>query len=155
MNKNSVVFNRFPQLARAMRLSMADIVFETAEGILDESDQTVRANSYRTGALDESGRTQYSDDGLQAIVGYDDFKAVWTEYGTGAPAPTRAEPFLTPAAETHRGRFESAIRSLEPRLRVNAAGTVPTHAMGSVSYSARELAPSGANRRPRRSVSGR
>jgi hypothetical protein len=124
MVANSVVFNHFPQLAKAMRLSVADVVFETAEGILDEAFATVSANSKRTGALADSGRTDYSDDGTKAIVGFDDFKAVWLEYGTGAPAATRAEPYLTPASEHHRSRFESALRSIEPRLRVNAAGSI-------------------------------
>ena len=114
-----IVFNHFPQLARAMRVSVADVVFETAEGILDEAFLTVSANSKRTGELAGSGRTDYSDDGTQAIAGFDDFKAIWTEYGTGAPAPTRAEPFLTPAAEHHRGRFAAAMGSLEPRLRTH------------------------------------
>jgi hypothetical protein len=145
-----IVFNHFPQLARAMHVSVADVIFQTAEGILDESDQTVRDNSYRTGALEESGKTQYSDDGMTAIVGYDDFKAVWTEYGTGAPEPTRPEPFLTPAAEHHRGRFAAAMGSLEPSLKVNAVGTIGTSANPNISYSARELAPQGANRRGRR-----
>jgi hypothetical protein len=123
-----IVFNHFPRLARAMQVSVADVVFETAEGILDEAFATVSANSRRTGDLANSGRTDYSDDGTQAIAGFDDFKADWIEYGTGAPGPTRAEPFLTPAAEAHRGRFESAMRSLEPRLQVNAGGTVPIRA---------------------------
>ena len=144
-----VVFNHFPQLAGAMRVSVAEVVFETTEGILDLSDKTVRDNSYRTGALQESGKTQYSDDGLTGVVGYDDFKAVWTEYGTGAPEPTRPEPFLTPAAEHLRGRFESAMRSIEPKLRVNVAGSVGNSANPNISYSARELAPMGAMRRPR------
>lgn len=144
-----IVFNHFPQLAKAMHVSVSDVIFETAEAILDESDKTVRANSYRTGALEESGRTQYADDGMTGIVGYNDFKAVWTEYGTGAPEPTRPEPFLTPAAEHYRGRFAAAMGSLESKLRVNAAGTVGLRANPNISYSARELAPPGASRRLR------
>jgi len=144
-----IVFNHFPQLARAMRVSVADVVFETAEGILDEARMTVQTNSTRTGELRDSGRTDYSDDGTQAIAGFDDFKAVWLEYGTGQPAPTRAEPFLTPAAEHHRGRFAAAMGSLEPRLKVNAAGSVGISANPNISYSAREAAPQGAKRRPR------
>lgn len=125
MVANSQVFNHFPQFAKAMRLSVADVVFETAEGILDEAFATVSTNSKRTGELADSGRTDYSDDGTEAIVGFDDFKSIWLEYGTGAPSPTRAEPYLTPAAEHHRSRFETAMRSIEPQLRVNAVGTVP------------------------------
>lgn len=121
----TIVFNHFPRFAKAMHVTAGQIVFETAEGILDDAFATVSANSKRTGDLANSGRTDYSDDGMEAIAGFDDFKADWIEYGTGAPGPTRAEPFLTPAAESHRGRFESAMKSLEPRLRFNAAGTVP------------------------------
>lgn len=117
-----VVFNHFPQLAHIMRVSAAEVVFETAEGILDEATATVDTNSRRTGDLAGSGRTAYSDDGLEAIAGFDDFKAGWIEYGTGAPGPTRAEPFVTPAAEHHKGKFESAMRSIEPRLRVRISG---------------------------------
>jgi hypothetical protein len=144
-----IVFNHFPRLAGAMRVSMADVVFETTEAIADKSQATVDANSRRTGKLMESVRTEYSDDGLTAIAGYDDFKAVWLEYGTGEPAPTRAEPYLTPAAEGERGRFESAVRSIEPRLRANIAGSVAIRANPNISYSAREMAPPGASRRPR------
>ena len=148
-----IVYNHFPKLAGAMHVTMADIVFETAEAIADKSDATVQANSTRTGHLMESVRTAYSDDGLTAIVGFDDFKAVWLEYGTGEPAPTRAEPYLTPAAEGERGRFEASLRSLEPRLRVNMAGSVSRDANRDISYSAKEMAPQGAIRRPRKSVS--
>lgn len=144
-----IVFNHFPRLAGAMHVSLADIVHETAEAILDTSEATIRANSYRTGELLGSGDTQYSDSGLTGVIGYRDFKAVWTEYGTGAPAPTRAEPFLTPAAEGMRYRFETAVRSIEPRLRLNMAGSVAVRASRDVSFSARELAPTGASRRPR------
>ena len=147
-----IVFNHFPKLAGAMRVSLADVVFETAEAIADKSQATVDANSRRTGKLMESVRTAYSDDGLTAIAGYDDFKAVWLEYGTGEPAPTRAEPYLTPAAEGERGRFESAVRSIEPRLRANIAGSVAIRANLNISYSAKEMAPMGAIRRPRKSI---
>lgn len=117
-----VIFNHFPQLAGVMRVAASEVVFETVEGILDEATSTV---ARRTGDLANSARSDYSDDGMQGIAGFDDFKAPWIEYGTGAPAPTRAEPFLTPAAEHHRGRFESAMRSIDSRLHFNAAGSVP------------------------------
>ena len=145
----AVIYNHFPKLAGAMHLTMGQIVVETCEAIAHESQATVIANSMRSGQLAGSVRTAYSDDGLTGIAGYDDFKAVWLEYGTGEPGPTKAEPFLTPAAEAERGRFESAVRSIEPRLRVNMAGSVGIRAMPAITYSAREMAPVGANRRPR------
>lgn len=144
-----VVFNHFPKLAGAMHVTMAEVVQQTTEAILDKAFATVSAQSKRTGALARSGRTAYSDDGLTAIAGFDDFKGVWIEYGTGEPGPTRAEPFLTPAAEGERGRFETAVRSIEPRLRVNMAGSVGIRANPAISYSAREMAPPGAIRRSR------
>ena len=119
-----IIFNHFPRLAGAMRVTLADVVFETAEAIADKASAQVGAQSRRSGELQRSIKTQYADDGLQAIAGTEDFKAVWIEYGTGEPAPTRAEPFLTPAAEGERGRFESALRSIEPRLRANIAGSM-------------------------------
>ena len=120
-----VIFNHFPKLAGIMSVSVGEVVFETTEAILDDAFATVSANSRQTGELADSGRTDYSDDGLEAIAGFDDFKALWVEYGTGAPGPTHAEPFLTPAAEGQRGRFASAMRSIEPRLRINVAGSIP------------------------------
>ncbi len=114
-----IIFNHFPQLAAAMGQSVADIVEDAAEGILERADETVRAIAYRTGELARSGRTDYSPSGTKAIAGYDDYKAVWNEYGTGRPGPTPAQPFLTPAAEAVRPRFEAALRSLEPRIKVN------------------------------------
>lgn len=143
-----IVYNHFPQLARAMRVSVADVVHEATENIRDKAQETVERQSRRTGHLAESLFTDYDDDDRTAIAGTNDFKAVWIEYGTGAPDPTHAEPFLTPAAETERPRFESAMRSLEPRLRVNAAGTVG-RANPNISYSASEFAPTGASRRKR------
>lgn len=142
-----IVFNHFPKLAGAMHVSIAEIVKETTEAIAKKADATVRANSYRTGNLYGSVRTEYSDDGRSAIAGFDDFKAVWLEYGTGEPGPTAAEPFLTPAAEGERGRFASAIGAIEPRLRVNMSGAISMSANPDISYSPRELAPPGAVRR--------
>lgn len=107
-----IIYNHFPRYAGLMRRSVADVVHDTAESILDDAQAHVPTAS---GELKASGRTAYEDDGTQAIVGYDDFKAIWNEYGTGAPAPTRAQPFLTPAAESNRSRFESALRSIRLR----------------------------------------
>ena len=143
-----IVFNHFPQLAGAMRVTMAEVIHETTENIAKKADATVKANSFRTGNLYGSVRTAYSDDGLQAIAGADDFKAIWIEYGTGEPAPTRAEPFLTPAAEGERGRFESAIRSIEPRLRANMQrATVTRSATGSVKVAGQGINPPKPKRR--------
>ena len=112
-----IVFNHFPKLAGAMHVTVADVVGETLSAIAEKSHATVLANSTRTGQLAGSVRKESIEDGTFGIVGYDDFKAIWLEYGTGAPGPTGAEPFLTPAAEGERGAFESALRSIEPRLR--------------------------------------
>ena len=143
-----IVFNHFPKLAGAMHVTMAEVIHETTEAIAKKADATVQANSFRTGNLYESVLTAYADNGLSAIAGFDDFKAVWLEYGTGAPGPTGAEPYLTPAAEGERGRFESAVRSIEPRLRGNMAGSMAISANPNISYSAKEKAPQGAVRRP-------
>jgi hypothetical protein len=138
-----IVYNHFPKMAGAMRMTMGDIVHQTTENIADKAETTVRR---RTGELADSKMTSYSDDGLHGIAGFTDFKAIWEEYGTGEPAPTRAVPYLTPASEEERGRFEAAGRSLEPRLRANLArATVTRSATGNV-----KIAGQGINAKPRR-----
>jgi hypothetical protein len=140
-------FNRLPQMGGALRAAMADVIEETASNIAANSHDTVFANSRRTGRL--AGSVRKEIDGLTAMVGYDDFKAVWIEYGTGQPGPTDAAPFLTPAAEAERAAFAAKMTSLDSRLAVNAAGSTGLTAMAGLTFSAREMAPQGAKRRPR------
>ena len=114
---SSIVFNHFPQLSKALGLAMEDIVGETCKAIIDRSNDSVPV---RTGHLKESARVAV--EGTNGIAGYDDFKAVWNEYGTSGPTGHAAQPFLTPAAEAERSKFDAAVRSLEPRL----SGTIAT-----------------------------
>lgn len=110
-----VVFNHFARIARQTHESVEEAVADTARAILDDATATIRRQSTDTGALADSGRVDV--DGSEAIAGFDDFKAIWVEYGTGAPGPTRAEPFITPAAETHRREFEGRIGRAMERVR--------------------------------------
>lgn len=110
-----VIFNHFAQIRRHATEGIEDVVGDTAHDILTDATETVRRQSTITGELADSGRVDI--EGSEAIVGFDDFKAIWVEFGTGAPGATKAEPFLTPAAETRRRDFEQRIGHAIERAR--------------------------------------
>lgn len=110
---SGIVFNHLPQLTRDLERAMGVIVEDTCHQIESRAQgNLVPGHGYRSGSLKKSERTEV--DGTNGIVGYDDFKANWTEYGTVKEA---ARPFLTPAAEEVRPAWNRATGNLERHLR--------------------------------------
>lgn len=78
-------------LPDAFKEGIADAIDVGSAIILTEADRRVPV---RTGTLKHSGSRSVRGDGMEAIVGYSDFKAHFVEFGTN---DTPAEPFLYPA----------------------------------------------------------
>lgn len=94
----------FPE---AMKGEIADAIDVGSAIILTEANRRVPVLS---GALKRSGSRSVRGDGMEAIVGYTDFKAKWIEFGTN---DTPAEPFLFPG-------FRAGARYIRKVLRTAA-----------------------------------
>lgn len=81
----------FAALPEALREEIADAIDVGSSIILTEANRRVPV---RHGDLKRSGSRSVRGDGMEAIVGYSDFKAKWNEFGTN---DTPAQPFLYPA----------------------------------------------------------
>lgn len=91
-------------LPDAFKEGIADAIDVGSAIILTEADRRVPV---RTGTLKHSGSRSVRGDGMEAIVGYSDFKAHFIEFGTN---DTPAEPFLYPGFRAGAKYIRRAMR---------------------------------------------
>lgn len=101
----------FPE---AMREEIADAIDVGSAIILTEANRRVPVLS---GDLKRSGSRSVRGDGMEAIVGYSDFKAKWIEFGTN---DTPAEPFLYPGFRLGARYIRKVLRTAAEEAGVKA-----------------------------------
>ncbi len=127
----TIVFNKFPAIAKAMPGAAMEIIAETLEDI-DKTVQTGLAaggtgRTYGSHVASSPGQMPATDTGnlagsLQSELDKNSYVGSYgtsvdyaphLEYGTSKMA---ARPFLTPAAEQARPGFMRKVKSLESRI---------------------------------------
>lgn len=104
-----VLQNDFARIARDLRPALQAVVAETAVNVSGDAKQRAPV---RTGNLRRSIITRHHG-GLLSIVSSDVEYGPYVEYGT---SKMPARPFLLPALEANRARFEERVRSTIARL---------------------------------------
>src|SRR6266700_5356466 len=102
MAMTGVVFNRFPEIAKAFPEQLHNVVVQTTEIIqeLAQSNAPVR-----TGFLRDSITTEMIDD-FTGTVTVGAYYGIYVEMGTRFMA---AQPYFYPAVDEGRSRFEAAL----------------------------------------------
>ena len=104
-----IEFNRFPEIAAKLPAETSAVVRKTAFDVEAHAKQVVPVD---TGALKNSIATEMESDTSATIAPHTEY-AAYVEFGTYKMA---AQPYMTPAAEVNRPKFESAMRQLLNRL---------------------------------------
>jgi HK97 gp10 family phage protein len=126
MSRSTIVidFNRFPEIAARLPVEASAVVRKTAYDV--EADAKQKA-PFETGNLRNSIQTHMEPSATEAVIdiapnrapGSSATSATAAEYGVYQEFGTRhmgAHPFMTPAAEINRPKFESAMTQLLNRL---------------------------------------
>ena len=108
--KAKITKNRFPQIKRAIRKQVVNVVNETAEEVLDIAKQLA---PYKTGELRNSGHLEFdSRNELQKVV-FDAPHAPFIEFGT---SNMEAQPFLRPAIASVKSRRNRRLGQIRAGL---------------------------------------
>jgi HK97 gp10 family phage protein len=128
MSRSTIVidFNRFPEIAARLPRETSDVVRNTAHGVEADAKQKAPLD---TGNLRNSIQMHMEPSATEAVIDIAPNRppnatsataataaeyGVYQEYGTSRGVPPH--PFMTPAAEANRPKFQSAMTQLLRQL---------------------------------------